>query len=157
MLEQGDIAMIILLLSVCVVSLIVFWTVIRNSVTRRNKVIDDILRSYRESDGYTSTFTTVYSRCPDYEEFLEEFHEWADRCPLEMDDTSRLLHLREEVNELIEKPDDVLEMADIGLILLKHCYAKKVDLLEIMQIKYNQIKDSSWHPPDANGVVRRVK
>ena len=92
-----------------------------------------------------------------WEEFIAEFEEWAERCPLEYTDDARLRHLIEEVNELYQKPDDILEMADIGLILLKHCYAKKVNLLDAMRMKFDMIKNSEWYPPDENGVVRRKK
>ena len=105
----------------------------------------------------TTAHETSIEHCYRWDDFLDELHEWADSCPLEMNDRARLFHLQEEVSELQNAPNDSTEMADVGLVLLKHCYEKNTDLLEAMIEKFNKIRNSKWHPPDNYGIVRRVK
>lgn len=73
---------------------------------------------------------------------------------------SKLHHLREEVDELIEDVNDTHEWADCVILLIDA--AKKAghdmdDLYSFVQEKMKINKNRKWGAPDENGVVRHVK
>lgn len=125
----------------CSVGLV--WYMIR-SVSLFHELIATYMRS-------------VYPEPEPWEAFFAEFHEWAERCPLEMTDEGRLNHLLEEVKELKDKPDDILEMADVALIIFKHMVYKQVDPYACITLKFDIIKNAKWTDPDAAGIVHRIK
>lgn len=72
---------------------------------------------------------------------------------------SKLHHLTEEVQELIDAPDDKMEWADCMILLIDA--AKKAgydmdDLYQAVQSKMEINKKRKWGAPDENGVVRHV-
>jgi hypothetical protein len=71
-------------------------------------------------------------------------------------------HLKEELDELMAKPDDIEEHADV-LILYLQIFSmafpgkNAFDLLQAAWAKLEKNKSRKWLPPDADGVVRHVK
>ena len=87
----------------------------------------------------------------------EKIGNWACDTFPQSTDASRIEHMSREVEELRQKPDDPFEAADIMLLLLHHAHVNGYDLFAAVQEKYQIIKRRTWHPPDAMGVVHRVK
>ena len=72
---------------------------------------------------------------------------------------SKLKHLREEVDELIEEPTDTMEWADCMILLIDA--AKKAghdmdDLYKFVNAKMEINKTRKWGEPDEDGVIRHV-
>ena len=72
---------------------------------------------------------------------------------------SKLKHLREEVDELIEEPNHTHEWADCMILLIDA--AKKAghdmdDLYRFVNEKMAINKTRKWGEPDEDGVVRHV-
>jgi hypothetical protein len=149
----------IVIFTVCMLVLVSFFVISNYFDTKETEqILKELDRTTQNIINFAEERTTTTTTFVDpWYKFIDEFEEWAKECPLEMSDRARLLHLQEEVIELLEKPYDDMEMADIGLILLKHCFAYDVDLLLAMQVKFNLIKNSKWSAPDENGIVRRIK
>ena len=86
--------------------------------------------------------------------------EWADKVFGDREkfpDRDILLHLIEEVGELIRDPASGEEMADIVLVIMHLAHRKGVDLsLEIIA-KFDLCERSKWYFDDKFGRMRRVK
>lgn len=89
--------------------------------------------------------------------FQTEVSEWAKKTFPNSSDHGRLFHLHEEVIELMEKPHDGREMADIYLILLHHAEAHGIDLAKVAKEKFEIVKNRKWGHPDKNGIIHHLK
>ena len=70
-----------------------------------------------------------------------------------------LLHLREEVDELIASPGDLEEWADVFLLFLDASRRRRIsihDILEAARVKHEINKSRNWGEPDENGVVHHL-
>lgn len=71
---------------------------------------------------------------------------------------TKLLHLKEEVDELLKAEaahgDVESEAADILLILLHYAESHGFSLMAAALAKFEVVKARKWGPPDAQGVVR---
>jgi hypothetical protein len=65
-------------------------------------------------------------------------------------------HLRREVIELTEHPDDVEEAADCMLLLLHLAYRQGWNLEQAIINKHEKNQQRSWGLPDAQGVVEHI-
>lgn len=88
-----------------------------------------------------------------------EIADFTDRAFGQATPVSKLHHLAEEVQELIETPEDRLEWADCMILLIDA--AKKAgydmnDLYQAVQDKMEINKKRKWGAPDENGVVRHL-
>lgn len=72
-------------------------------------------------------------------------------------DKDCLIHLMEEVGELVRDCGDGSEMADIMLIIMHLAYRKGIDLGKEMESKFQHCVDSEWHYAEDSGRMRRVK
>ena len=73
------------------------------------------------------------------------------------DPSGPLKHLKEEVDEVLERPDDVEEWADCLLLLLDAARIKGIDacsLLLACQSKLEKNKQRKWGKPDSDGIFR---
>ena len=89
--------------------------------------------------------------------FQEIYGDWADRTFPKSTDKSRIGHIKLEVLELDENPDDPLEAADIVLLLLHHAHRHGYDLLTATREKFEIIKKRNWLPPNEDGICFHVK
>ena len=89
--------------------------------------------------------------------FQREVGKWAAETFPNSTDSAKLEHLKDEVIELQEKPDDAEEMADCLLILLHHAEAHGVDLMAAACAKFAKCKSRKWGSPDERGVARHIE
>ncbi len=93
--------------------------------------------------------------------FGKELGEWADTTFPGHRTTMRcLLHLREEVNELIDAPDDRSEFADAFMLLLDAARKAGITPDDLIRAGYGKLeicRQRQWGPPDENGVIRHTK
>ena len=71
-----------------------------------------------------------------------------------------LHHLKQEVEELIRKPDDIEEYADCMILLIQSAIKAgyNMDLLhKACLIKHDMNKSREWGKADENGVVNHIK
>lgn len=68
----------------------------------------------------------------------------------------KIEHLRSEVNELHDAPEDGEEMADCLLLLLDIASHQGVDLMDEAWKKLEKNKLRQWGKPDELGVIRHV-
>jgi hypothetical protein len=71
-----------------------------------------------------------------------------------------LHHLREEVGEVIDHPDDLLEWADCLMLLLDAARRRGIPIADLMSaavVKLDICKRRQWGEPDENGVVHHVE
>lgn len=98
------------------------------------------------------TFNDFYKR-------YAEFSNSTFGTPEERGCLSPLLHLQEEVKELMDKPNDEMEWADCFLLLLDAARRKghSVDaLVKFANAKLEINKNRSWKQ-DENGVYKHIK
>ena len=93
---------------------------------------------------------------------VERVSEWADRIFLDgvghpMPDRDILLHMVEEVGELVRVPGDGGEMADVILCIMHLAHRKGVDLGKELEAKFQLCVNSKWHYAEDSGRMRRVK
>jgi NTP pyrophosphatase (non-canonical NTP hydrolase) len=79
----------------------------------------------------------------------------------------KALHLREEVDELIdalahEPPQGhpyaiAQELGDIVIIAMHVAHCRGIDLYEAVRQKFDLVRARTWLPPDENGVIRHKK
>jgi len=90
---------------------------------------------------------------PDFDLFQRVHGYWSDKTFGARSQSGVLHHLVKEVNEVINKPDDIEEYADCGLLLM--------DALRLsgftMHDKYRKNKLRSWGKPDENGTVEHIR
>ena len=74
-----------------------------------------------------------------------------------MPDRDILLHLVEEIGELIRDPGSGEEMADLVLIVMHLAHRKGIDLGQEIISKRDLCEQSKWYFDDTFGRMRRVK
>lgn len=89
-------------------------------------------------------------------ELQKETGLWSDETFPLSSNSSRIAHMEDELKELLDKPADKLEMADIMLLLMHHAHIHKVNLVDAVAEKFEIIKQRKWGKPDERGVVRHV-
>ena len=70
-----------------------------------------------------------------------------------------LAHLKEEVEELIENPNDIEEWADVTMLLLDAARRRGFTAKQLLQwtlAKLEINKTREWGVPDAEGIVRHI-
>lgn len=72
---------------------------------------------------------------------------------------AKLHHLAEEVQELMEDPDDQHEWADCVILLIDSAKKAGLDMDDLYKAVENKMKinkNRKWGEPDENGVVRHI-
>lgn len=85
----------------------------------------------------------------------KEIDEWQREVFPESDSVSKISHLREEVNELmdefntldIDKEKIAMELADCALLLFGIAGLNDIDLLESVETKFEINKKRKWKDP----------
>ncbi len=81
--------------------------------------------------------------------------QWADKSlPVGV---NHLEKLKEEVEELIDNPEDGMEMADILLSLMLYSSSFDINLLEIAEQKFKIVQSGKYGAIDTNGISRHIK
>ena len=92
-------------------------------------------------------------------EFVDDIGQWGDRT---FDHSSRLClrpivkHMLEEVNELLAKPDNGEEMADVMILLCNAAYVAEVDLEYEVHKKMGTNCLRKWGLQDVDGVIHHL-
>ena len=129
-------------------------------------------------------FKLMFNETPhdEWKAFLNEMHEWQQETFGQATPMSKLKHLEEEINELMDSfmvydycvinkenneaiPSDVAtqlesEFADCFFLLFGSLYAHGAnmdDLLQWMKDKLEVNKKRKWGKPDDDGVVKHIK
>lgn len=68
-----------------------------------------------------------------------------------------ILQMRSATLDLLARPSDPALMAKIAHAGMAHARAYGIDWWKAAHAKYAQIQTRTWHPPDAEGIVRHVK
>ena len=90
----------------------------------------------------------------------QEIGEWSTKTFGPPRAQSKILHMQREVEELLLKPGDIFEMADILILLLdiaRTAGHSANDLVITVQEKMEINKKRNWGNPDKNGVVEHVE
>lgn len=87
-------------------------------------------------------------------DLFEEIRRWGRNTFNSPTREGILLHLREEVKELLDEPADCLEMADIVILLIQLAALDDIKLEHAIENKFNINKVRQWEEPDDNGIVR---
>ena len=69
-------------------------------------------------------------------------------------------HLKEEVDELLEDPNDEAEYGDILMFILDIARLAGYSGSDLIRFTYEKLgvcKERTWHPPDKDGIIRHVK
>jgi hypothetical protein len=102
-----------------------------------------------------SPYTTT-----EIQDLLTAFFAWSDATfGTDKGQLGALHHLAEEVEELLEKPDDELEYADAAMLLFdahRRAGYSWGDFWAAFAHKLAINQQRQWGRPDANGVVKHV-
>lgn len=82
---------------------------------------------------------------------------WADKTFSKATPESITEHLRREVLELIEHPDDSEECADCMLLLFHLAHKQGWSMEQAIMEKFAKNKGRVWGEPDAHGVVEHIE
>jgi dCMP deaminase len=94
---------------------------------------------------------------PTLEGVLAEVVDWQrETFPTETV-AGKVAHLREEVEELAERPDGREEMADVLMLLNDLANLAGVNLANEVARKLAICRGRTWGPPDADGKIKAVK
>lgn len=103
----------------------------------------------------------------DLEKIILEAHEWQLKTFPGANPVSKLHHLREEVDELIDaymegksRVDIKSEFADCFLLLFGSAFIDDFnfdDIAELVRAKHEINEKRKWGEPDENGVVKHIK
>jgi NTP pyrophosphatase (non-canonical NTP hydrolase) len=72
-------------------------------------------------------------------------------------DADHLAKMREEFDELLDKPGNAHEMADLFMALLVHASSCGVDIEAAVMEKLQIVKGRTYGAPDENGVARHIR
>ncbi len=95
-----------------------------------------------------------------WQKMQDDIGEFCDKTFGQSTITSKLIHLREEIDEVEADPSDIIEWADCTILLLdglrKAGYSTE-DLHDAMLKKMEINRNRKWGEMDEDGVVRHVK
>lgn len=98
-----------------------------------------------------------------FEEFLDARSQWADETfgtPSERGPLGPLRHLKEEVEEVLAAPDDLLEYVDCIFLLFDAARRAGFSYEELLQGCYRKLeinKARKWGPKTRDGAVKHVE
>lgn len=90
-------------------------------------------------------------------EFQNEFSEWAFETFKGQKIDGKLKHMKKEIDEIIENPDDIIEWADVMLLFLNASKQQGLDMDQILDAckeKFEIIKKREWQEPDEDGTIQ---
>ena len=81
-------------------------------------------------------------------ELIDQVKQWfLDRNMQELNGIGQLEKLKEEVDELVDarlkddRPEEIDAVGDILVVLIGYCMQRDLDILECLQVAYEEIKD----------------
>lgn len=89
--------------------------------------------------------------------FQNKVSDWANSTFPNSSLNSKLLHIKEELDEILENPQDIKEWADVLLIYMHAAKSQGFTLSDIFKSaedKFIEIQSRKWKNPDKNRVVR---
>jgi hypothetical protein len=93
----------------------------------------------------------------DFRKFQQDLHIWQVNTFPQSDVHAKLSHLKQEIAELEENPSDVMEMADIVILVTGLAAIQGYDLSNAIEQKFEINKTRKWGTPDKNGVVNHIE
>ena len=85
---------------------------------------------------------------------------WAEKTFYEPTIETVMAHCKEEIDEVLADPTDIMEWADVLMIYLHgaQIYGYSIDKIYLAMLdKFEIIKKRDWLPPDEKGIIRHVK
>ena len=85
--------------------------------------------------------------------------EWAKKTFKDSSISSTIAHLRDEIDEIEESPDEIEEWADVIILYMNAAYYSghsMDDILIAVHKKFEKNKNRSWGEPDERGVVKHI-
>lgn len=98
-----------------------------------------------------------------FNNFIKNRNEFSAKTfgsPTERNCMGPLYHLKKEINELIENPDDTMEWADCFLLILDAAWRKGYsvdDMVSFASKKLEINKTRNWGLPDENGAIHHIE
>lgn len=100
-----------------------------------------------------------------FNNLLDEIADWQEKkFGDSRDQKGTLLHIKKEIDELIEDFENDasierqgLEVADIIILLVQFCKLQGISIIYSVAAKFVENKARKWHKPDKNGVITHVK
>ena len=89
----------------------------------------------------------------------EKQYKWSRETFGESSLESNIDHLRDELNEVVENPNDIEEWADVMLLYMNASSFvghTMDDIFEAVQKKYEKNNKRTWGEPDERGVVKHI-
>lgn len=131
----------------------------RVSFEEVGKLKDQLVPLPEASDQVRQFFTYPSSCPPPLRDLLIEIGEWAEKTFKSEDARGKILHLREEVDELLENLSDEEEWADCFLLLFDGARKQGFTFEQITELiyrKYQKNLTRTWKE-EAGGVYHHVK
>ncbi len=85
--------------------------------------------------------------------------EWSKNTFKDSTVLSNIAHLRDEIDEIEESPDNIIEWADVIILYMNAAYLSghsMDDILIAVHKKFEKNKNRSWGEPDKRGVVKHI-
>ena len=85
--------------------------------------------------------------------------EWSKNTFKNSSILSNIAHLRDEIDEIEEFPDNIEEWADVIILYMNAAYLSghlMNDILVAVHKKFEKNKSRSWGEPDERGVVKHI-
>jgi len=87
----------------------------------------------------------------------QEIGEWAQATFPHQNPNSKIKHLKDEVDELQQEPNDAEEMADVAILLFNLSEMFNYDLEEEIEKKMAKNRLRIWGEPDEHGVCHHIE
>ena len=96
----------------------------------------------------------------DMNDLQYDLFEWSKRTFPNQPLSGKFAHLRKELKELEENPEDVMEYADCYMLLMDIASSNEIYLDEIHRAAAKKLvinKNRKWNKPNADGSVEHVR
>lgn len=94
----------------------------------------------------------------DLKQIIKLQQEWSERAfGKDRDHVGPLNHLAEEIDEILDNPNDPFEYADAFMLMLDAIWRSPIEFEEFFRALENKMevnRNREWHPPDENGIWR---
>lgn len=89
----------------------------------------------------------------DINDLARKVSEQADKLFPDRTDSSMFLKLFSEIGEMVDHPDDTMEVADVFIMLLDYAHRKKINIRQVVEYKM-AVNDNRQWVVNALGVMR---
>ncbi len=91
------------------------------------------------------------------EALFQAVHQWQLETFPAATARSKVIHLQEEVGELLQDPSNESEIADCLMLIVGVAMVQGIDIHACLTKKFEVNKRRRWGTPDADGVVKHVQ